>query len=181
MREAYAAYRSGNDELALEKYNQVLEIDPGNRNALLARAAIAIQDNRGSDAVRDYQRILEANPTDSLAMSSMLAVSSVAPKQAESQLKLMLRDEPGSPHLNFALGNVYGVQDRWQEAQRHYFTALENNPDDPNYAYNLAVSLEHIAKPDVAAAFYQRALDNFEMGLATFSRETVEQRLGVLQ
>ncbi len=181
LRDAYAAYRSGNDELALEKYNQVLELEPGNRNALLARAAIAIQDDRGSDAMRDYQRLLEANPRDSLAMSSMLAISSVSPKQAESQLKVMLRDDPVSPYLNFALGNVFGVQNRWQEAQRHYFTALENNPDDPNYAYNLAVSLEHIQKPDVAADFYRRALENYDMGLATFSRSIVEQRLGVLQ
>ncbi len=181
LRDAYAAYRSGNDELALEKYNQVLDLEPGNRNALLARAAIAIQDDRGSDAMLDYQRLLEANPRESLAMSSMLAISSVSPKQAESQLKVMLRDDPVSPYLNFALGNVFGVQNRWQEAQRHYFTALENNPDDPNYAYNLAVSLEHIQKPEVAADFYRRALENYDMGLATFSRSIVEQRLGVLQ
>ena len=43
------------------------------------------------------------------------------------------------------------------------------------------MSLEHVKKPEVAAGFYQRALDNYDMGLATFSRSVVEQRLGVLQ
>ena len=113
-------------------------------------------------------------------MSSLLAVSAYSPQQTESQLKLMLRDEPDSPYLNFALANAYGAQQRWQEAQRHYFTALQNNPDDPNYAYNLAVSLEHISQPSSAITYYQRALENFTHGLATFNRDVVNQRLELL-
>jgi tetratricopeptide (TPR) repeat protein len=92
----------------------------------------------------------------------------------------MIQEEPESPYLNFALANAYGAQNRWHEAQGHYFKALQNNPGDPNYAYNLAVSLEHISQPRSAATYYQRALDNFGNGLATFSREVVAQRLEVL-
>ena len=181
LREAYAAYLAGNDAVALEKYNQVLEIDPGNRNALLARAAINVQNNNSAAAIKDYQTLLLANPKDSLAMSSLVSVANSLPRETETQLKLMIREEPDSPYLNFALANVYGAQDRWQEAQGLYFKALENNPRDPNYAYNLAVSLEHISKPKVAIGFYQRALDNFEYGLAIFSKNVVDQRLEVLR
>ena len=180
LREAYAAYRVGDNRLALTLYNQVLEVDSANRNALLARAAIRMQDGNIDAAIRDYQALLLANPKDSLAMSSLLAVSAYSPQQTESQLKLMLRDEPNSPYLNFALANAYGAQQRWQEAQRHYFTALQNNPDDPNYAYNLAVSLEHISQPSSAITYYQRALENLTNGLATFNREVVSQRLEIL-
>ncbi|MDH3547468.1 MAG: tetratricopeptide repeat protein, partial [Gammaproteobacteria bacterium] len=90
------------------------------------------------------------------------------------------RNEPDSPYLNFALANIYGAQNRWQEAQGLYFRALQNNPDDPNYAYNLAVSLEHIAQPGAAISYYRRALENFDNGLAKFSREVVDQRLEIL-
>jgi hypothetical protein len=180
LREAYDAYRSGNDSLAMTLYNQVLEIDPGNRNALLARAAINVQNNNGNAAIRDYQTLLLHNPKDSLAMTSLITVANYSPVETESQLKLMIRDEPNSPHLNFALANAYGVQNRWQEAQGYYFKALENNPGDPNYAYNLAVSLEHIAQPMAAVGYYQRALDNIDNGLATFSREVVSQRMETL-
>ena len=181
LNEAYTAYQRGDDQLALAKYNAVLEVDPGNRNALLARAAIKIQNNRVAEAIRDYQVLLLSNPKDSLAMSSMIAVANYSPAQSETQLKLMIRDEPNSPYLNFALGNIFGAQNRWQEAQGMYFTALENNPDDPNYAYNLAVSLEHIAKPNVAIAYYERALSNFSKGLATFDRAVVDARLELLK
>jgi len=181
LREAYAAYQSGDDVVALGKYNQVLELDPGNRNALLARAAISVHNNKSAAAIRDYRTLLLANPKDSLAMASLVTVAHFLPRETETQLKLMIREEPESPYLNFALGNVYGAQDRWLEAQGLYFKALENNPEDPNYAYNLAVSLEHISKPKVAITYYQRALDNFEKGLATFSRNVVDQRLEILR
>jgi len=180
LREAYDAYKSGNDSLAMTRYNQVLEIDPGNRNALLARAAINVQNNNGNAAIKDYQTLLLHNPKDSLAMTSLITVANYSPLETESQLKLMIRDEPNSPYLNFALANAYGAQNRWQEAQGYYFKALENNPGDPNYAYNLAVSLEHIAQPVAAVGYYQRALDNIDNGLATFSREVVSQRMETL-
>ena len=181
LKDAYAAYQRGDNVTALQKYNQVLAEDSGNRNALLARAAINVQNDNSAAAIQDYQKLLIANPKDSLAMSSLLTVASISPAKSESQLKVMIRDEPQSPHLNFALANVYGAQNRWQEAQTFYFTALENNPTDPNYAYNLAVSLEHIAKPKVAVTYYQRALTNFNNGLATFNREVVDQRVEILQ
>jgi tetratricopeptide (TPR) repeat protein len=180
LREAYDAYKSGNDSLATTRYNQVLEIDPRNRNALLARAAINVQNNNGNAAIKDYQTLLLHNPKDSLAMTSLITVANYSPLETESQLKLMIRDEPNSAYLNFALANAYGAQNRWQEAQGYYFKALENNPGDPNYAYNLAVSLEHIAQPVAAVAYYQRALDNIDNGLATFSREVVSQRMETL-
>jgi Flp pilus assembly protein TadD len=180
LREAYAAYQAGNDESAMSLYNKVLELDPRNRNALLARAAIHVQNNNSQDAIRDYQALLLVNPKDSLAMASLLAIANYSPQDSETQLKLMLRAEPDSPYLNFALANAYGAQNRWQEAQSFYFKALENNPGDPNYAYNLAVSLEHIAQPRAAVSYYRRALDNFGNGLATFSREVVDQRLKML-
>jgi len=181
LHEAYAAYQKGDDQLALVKYNAVLDIDPDNRNALLARAAINIQNKRIAEAIRDYRRILFVNPKDSLAMSSMIAVANYSPEQSETQLKLMIRDEPDSHYLNFTLGNIFGAQNRWQEAQKKYFTALENNPHDPNYAYNLAVSLEHIAKPQVAIAYYELALNNYTRGLATFSKDVVDARLEILR
>lgn len=177
LREAYQAYQSGNDQLALQSYNRVLQIDPVNRNALLARAAIEFQNGNSKAAIEDYRALLLANPKDSLAMASLIAVAKYSPQETETQLKLMIRDEPDSPYLNFALANAYGAQNRWQEAQGYYYKALQNNPDDPNYAYNLAVSLEHISQPSAAVSYYRRALENYNKGLATFNRDVVDRRL----
>jgi tetratricopeptide (TPR) repeat protein len=181
LKDAYAAYQRGDNNAALEKYNLVLTDDPQNRNALLARAAINVQSDNSANAIKDYQTLLIANPKDSLAMSSLISVASISPSKSESLLKGMIKDEPSSPHLNFTLANIYGAQNRWQEAQNLYFKALENNPDDPNYAYNLAVSLEHIAKPKVAIVYYQLALVNFNNGRATFNKAIVDKRVEILK
>ena len=181
LKEAFEAYQRGDNNAALEKYNRVVTDDPQNRNALLARAAINVQSDNNVKAIKDYQTLLIANPKDSFAMSSLISVASISPSKSESQLKEMMRDEPLSPHLNFVLANIYGTQNRWQEAQNHYFKALENNPDDPNYAYNLAVSLEHIAKPKVAIVYYQLALANFNNGKATFNKVVVDKRVEILK
>ncbi len=180
LREAYTAYQAGNDARALELYSEVLQEDPGNRNALLGRAAIYVQNGNAAGAVDDYQALLLSNPKDSLAMTSLISVANLSPQESESRLKLMIREEPESPYLNFALGNAYGAQNRWLEAQGSYFTALQYNPEDPNYAYNLAVSLEHIEQPQAAMTYYRRALENIDNGLATFSKDVVDQRLEVL-
>jgi tetratricopeptide (TPR) repeat protein len=180
LQQAYSAYQAGNYTQAMKLYNRVLEVDPNNRNALLARAAINIHDGYTEAAIRDYRKLLLANPKDTLALSSLLTVASFSPEDTETQLKLMIRNEPNSPYLNFALANAYGAQNRWTEAQGYYFRALQNNPEDPNYAYNLAVSLEHISQPASAITYYRLALENFESGLATFNRDLVDERLQLL-
>ena len=181
LSDAFAAYQRGDDATALQNYARVLQEDPTNRNALLANAAIKVQNGNTVSAIADYQQLLHANPKDSLAMSSLISIAHTAPRESESQLKLMIRDEPESPHLNFVLANLYGAQNRWQEAQSLYFKALENKPEDPNYAYNLAVSLEHIAKPKAAITYYERAIANIRNGLATFNRDLVDNRIEMLK
>ena len=180
LSQAYAAYEAGNMAEAKSLYQKVIQLDPGNRDAMLGRAAIYVFDNQFENAITLYQKLLVANPKDDLAMTSLISVANVDPQAGESQIKRLLNDIPDSPYLHFALGNMYGNQNRWPEAQTAYFKALQYKPGDPNYAYNMAVSLEHLQKPESAVSFYQRALDNISNGLATFSKDLVAQRIEVL-
>ena len=177
---AYQAYMAGDLVTARSDYNKVLELDNTSRDALLGRAAIHIQDNEYQQAINKYQQILVINPKDSMAMTSLIAVANINPQAGEAQLKNLIYEQPDSAYLHFALGNLYGSQNRWAEAQKSYFDALQFNQEEPNYAYNLAVSLEHIGKPAVAINYYQKALDNRSKGLATFNRELVVARIEVL-
>jgi len=77
---------------------------------------------------------------------------------AESRVKSMLADNPGAHVLNFTLGNQFAQQGRWAEAQAEYFRAFAAEPDNPDFAYNLAVSLDHLRQPRLALDYYKRAL-----------------------
>ncbi len=180
LAEAYAAYEAGDIDKARRQYQQVIALDPENRDALLGRAAIYVLDNQFERAITLYQKLLLANPKDDLAMTSLISVANVDPQTGETEIKRLLNDLPESPYLHFALGNMFGNQNRWAEAQTEYFKALQIKPEDPNYAYNMAVSLEHLQKSDSAITFYERALKNKINGLATFSESLVVQRIEVL-
>ena len=180
LNSAYQSYMAGDLTSAKSAYSEVLQLDQTNRDALLGRAAIHIQDNEYQLAIDKYQQILEQNPKDSMAMTSLIAVANIDPQAGEAQLKNLIYEQPDAAYLHFALGNLYGSQNRWTEAQKAYFDAYQYHPQEPNYAYNLAVSLEHIGKPAVAINYYQKALDNRSKGLATFNSELVVARIEVL-
>ena len=84
-----------------------------------------------------------------------LRAGRVDPVAAESRVKVMLADNPGAHVLNFTLGNQFAQQGRWAEAQQEYFKAFTAEPDNPDFAYNLAVSLDHLRQPKLALEYYQ--------------------------
>ncbi len=104
----------------------------------------------------------------------------VDPLAAESQLKNMIAAQPEASFLHFTLGNQYAAQGRWAEAQQAYFRAYSGDPDHPDFAYNLAVSLDkmHQAKP--ALEYYRRALTLAEGHPVSFDRAQVSTRVSQL-
>lgn len=180
LMEAYEAYEKGDLAAARTLYDDVLAFERTDRDGNLGRAAIHVRDKEYQQAIDKYQQVLVNNPKDSMAMAALISVANIDPLSGETQLKSLLREQPDTPYLHFVLGNMYGSQNRWREAQNSYFDALQKKPDDPNYAYNLAVSLEHIGKSDAALTYYQKALDNNANGLVTFDSSLVMQRVEVL-
>ena len=154
---AYEAYRTGDAASASEAYRAVLEDEPRNRNALLGLAATAARAGRRDEAAAHYARVLASYPADAIARAGLLAIDERDPARNESALKTLLRREPRAAHLHFDLGNVYAAQSRWAEAQRAYFDACRFNGDNADYAYNLAVSLDHLAQRRGALDFYRKA------------------------
>ena len=92
---------------------------------------------------------------------------------------LIARDPSG--FLYFTLGNLYADQGLWPAAQQAYFQAYQSQPENPDYAFNLAVGLEHIGQARPALEYYRKALDlSFRKGRANFDQSLVIQRVGQL-
>jgi Tfp pilus assembly protein PilF len=175
---AYDEWRSGNLAAAKRDYEHVLQSDPRNQNALLGLGAIAVRDGQWDEASEHYTALLRLNPRDSIAQTGLIAVhENVDPLRGESQIKLLLREEPDAAHLHFTLGNMYAAQRRWGEAQSAYFSAHRLQSDNPDYAYNLAVSLDQLGKSAAATDYYRRALELAAVNGAAFDRPSVRDRL----
>ena len=178
LSQGYAALQSGKLEAARQLYGEAARNDPRNINALLGMAAIAMQEGRAEDANRIYFNVLDLDPRNPYAQTGLIALMGRAdPVAAESRLKQLIAREPLAS-LYFTLGNLYGDQSRWAEAQQAYFQAHQLEPANPDYAYNLAVGLEHIGQSRLAANFYRRAVDQAQAkGRAGFNLALAQDRI----
>lgn len=175
----YAAYQAGDLARAGDAYRKALADEPANRDALLGLAAVEARLRNPAAAQALYARVLDQDPRDVYARAGLLGLRGAQqdPVVAESRLKNLLATDPDASGLQFALGNQYARQDRWAEAQQAYFKAFTAEPENAYFAYNLAVSLDHLHKPALALDYYRRALSLAGARNGEFDRATVEKRV----
>nr|VFJ60271.1 MAG: Tetratricopeptide repeat-containing protein [Candidatus Kentron sp. FW] len=156
----FNAFKNGDNAVAGTAYRNVLKEQPDNRDALLGLAALAMREQRWEVAANHYFRILRSNSRDIVAQAALLEMrDNLDPAVAETGIKQLLQKEPEAPYLHFSLGNLYARQSRWFEAEKAYFNAYRADNANANYSYNLAVSLDHLAKQKAALTYYRRALE----------------------
>jgi Flp pilus assembly protein TadD len=182
VEEAYNAFQAGDLTRAQELYQRAAQSDPTNRDVQLGLAAIDLRSDRINNAEARYARLLELDPRDPHAQAGIAAIRGGAdPIQSESRLKTMIAQQPDAGLLHFALGNQYAAQLRWSEAQQEYFRAFTSDPENPDFAFNLAVSLDQIRQPKLALEYYQRALNLANARPSAFDRTRVSTRVQELQ
>jgi len=159
VEQAYQAFQRNDLAAARDGYQRALAREPTNRDALLGLAAIDVRSGQLSSAEARYLRLLEIDPRDSHAVASLISLrGQLDPVASESRLKSLIASQPEAALLHFSLGNQYARQSRWAEAQAAYFKAHSVDPENADYAFNLAVSLDQLHQGKLALEFYQRAL-----------------------
>jgi Tfp pilus assembly protein PilF len=176
---AYQALVAGNTMEAKQKYEMVLQQDPANIDAELGLATIAAKNNNPAEAARRYKRVLDLSPKNAYAIAGNAALLNDLP-QTENQLRAQMAQQPQSAPLAAALGNVFASQNRWNEAQQAYFDATRIDANNPDYAFNLAVSLDQINQPKLALENYQKALTLANVRPSQFSKDAVATRIAEL-
>lgn len=180
---AYRAFNAGDDAAAQELYRKVLRTDVRNVDALLGMASIAQRQERNQDAAGWYNKVLEVEPRNSVAQAAMVELAGQAdPVSAESRLKNLLAQQPNAAHLHAALGGAYTERGQWPAAQQAYFEAHRLDPTNPEYAFNLAVSLDQLGKPLLALEYYKKTLELMQRtSNTTIDRHQLESRISQLQ
>jgi cytochrome c-type biogenesis protein CcmH/NrfG len=180
--EAYQALNHREYIVAQQQYQQVLQGDMRNIDALLGMAVIAQQQGRDADAQAWDEKVLEVEPRNAIALSLMASYQANNDIIAEeSKLKSMLVQQPEAASFHAALGNLYANQNQWQIAQEAFFNACRFAPNNADYAFNLAISLDHMAKYSLALEQYQRALKLLNLSaVASPDRAQLEVRVKAL-
>jgi tetratricopeptide (TPR) repeat protein len=182
LQKAYQSYRQGDYVQAEEQYRRVLKSYPANRDAMLGLAAIALHQGDRRKAGYYYERLVKADPSDRTAL---LALESLSGGQYSSEngskLKYWLESDKNNAQLHFALGNQYAASGEWKEAQQSYFEAHRLAPDNADYAFNMAVSLDQLGLKKQALSYYLQAQQLGARGGALFSASQLETRIRQLQ
>jgi tetratricopeptide (TPR) repeat protein len=174
----YSAYLAGNLVAARTEYLEALREDGSNRDALLGLAAVDVRTGRYESAEALYLRLLQIDPNDAHAQASLIALRTGRqdPVTTASRVKSLLATDPGANVLHFTLGNQLAQQGRWAEAQQEYFRAFAGNPDNADFAYNLAVSLDHLRQSKPALEYYRRAIALAEKRESSFDLAAARTR-----
>jgi Flp pilus assembly protein TadD len=182
LEQAWRDYEAARYNSAKTLYKEVLQIENGNRDALLGLGAIAVIEENNRLAREIYMDLLKKDPRDPIAISALSGLQSnaVSLEESEKYLLGMHQNNPDAPELSFALGNNYAQQDKWKAAQRYYFSAWQHDPENADYLFNLAVSLDQLGKSKQALKFYNDSLLKSNNRQVSFSREAVQQRIVAL-
>ncbi len=182
LRDAYHNFKQNKYTDANILYTNVLNLDNKNRDALLGLAAIGLKNNRYEFSRQKYLYLLKLNPRDSLAIAGLSSLNNQENSQlSESKLKFLLKQQPDAGHLYFALGTLYSSKKKWAEAQSAYFSAWSSNNKNADYAYNLAVSLDHLDKSSQALNFYTLSLKLHTTSNGNFSIPETKKRVLTLR
>jgi Flp pilus assembly protein TadD len=181
LQRGWRAFQNKEYELSGQEYRKVLEKEPFNHDALLGMAAVSLQEGDFVAARDMYITLLERDPRDPHAHAGLANIAqSSGASLSESRLKQLIEYRPDDAHLQFALGNLYVQKKSWPEAQQAFFNAWKTDNTNPDYAYNLAVSLDQLGKHEQARIYYQDSLKLATGKNISFSPDAVKSRLAYL-
>ena len=178
---ALEAYLAGDLPVARLSYQTVLARQPRHRAALLGLATIALRHEQLAVAEDYYLQALDADPHDVWAQAGLLNLKALSePLRSETRLKSLSQSQPGNVLPHFVLGDLYAALGRWNEAQRAYRRAVGADPGNPDALFNLAVGLDHLRQPALAASYYRQALAAAERRPTAASKGAIQARLAEL-
>lgn len=185
VNEGYALYQKGEYGTSLSKYAQAYRQSPVNQDALLGMVATHTKLGQ-PDLANVYRQKLKMLgltadrdrkiKTDSPKVSSDRSKIPPTPNLLLAQLK----KTPNDAQLNFSIATLFAKKGDWEKAQNYYFKAHQFAPNNPNYAFNLAVSLEHLGHSKTALSFYKKTKNLMQVSPSSVNPMIVAKRLDVL-
>ncbi|QZA81158.1 tetratricopeptide repeat protein [Deefgea piscis] len=169
VQQAWQAYQKGEFTQAEQYYQQAMQQNPRQRDAVLGLAAIAQIRGDTPRAHSLYQHLLQLHPQDAAVKQALMALPQAVAEQDILQLEQSGQADPQ------VLAQFYASEQRWSQAQAQFFIVYSQNPS-ATAAFNLAVSLDHLQQPTLAIQYYRQALQ----GVGAFDRSAVQQRIAVL-
>jgi len=173
---------------AAELLQQILGMQPSNLQALMLYGSLELNAGNLGNASALFSRVIAIDPGNVSARVGFLkSIPGMPTAELITELNRLLQTARNNHLLAFELGRAYSSESRWTEATRSFRSALElvrssntNNQVIPEYAFNLAVSLDRSGDRTQAVRYYNEALDSAGLQATAFDPAVVRARVSVL-
>ncbi|MBV8938955.1 MAG: tetratricopeptide repeat protein, partial [Alphaproteobacteria bacterium] len=160
LQRAYNALMSGNSDAAIGIYQEVLESDPHNEQALFGLATTYHRAGQLEKARPLYMRLLKINPGHREGLNNFLALAAdEAPEEALNELQNLQKRSPDFSPIPAQMAVIYQKMNRLDEAIQYMSRAASLAPENMTYRYNLAILFDKAHHYPEAAALYRQVLD----------------------
>lgn len=155
--------KDGSQEEAIAHLDMALAIEPGNPELLYDKAISLQMLLRFDDAIKYYDKSLEADKNNFGAfINKGLCLSNPTTNRHEEALSCFdsaLRLLPGDPGAMSLKGYSLDSLGRYREAIECFDQILETQPKEVNILINKGLALSHLGKYDEATAYFDSVLD----------------------
>ncbi len=165
LEQAYNAMVAGNTEIAISKYQQVLDSEPSNQDAIFGLATCYHRIGRLERARPLYGKLLAINPSHREALNNfLLMMSEEAPNEALQRLKEMQAANPSFAPIPAQMALVYEKLGDMRGAVDAMRDAISLEGDNLLYRYNLAILYDKMGALEEAMHAYRYVVEAAERG-----------------
>jgi len=160
LNDAYNNFQNGNIEAALQYYKKAYNIDPKNIDAIFGIATSYQMLGQNDEATKKYMELLEIEPDYYSAKNNLIIlISGNSVDKAISELKKIDEKYPNNAFVLAQIGTIYSFLDKNNDAIFFLGKAIEIEPSNPIYSYNMAITLDKIEKYKDAYIYYEHTID----------------------
>lgn len=134
----------GQNDAALASFQQAGIVNPKNADAFMNQALLLQLLNRKKEAIEDYNKVLNINPDNALALNNLAMAAAESGNnldQAQSYAERAKKGAPNSPDVSDTLGYVYLQKNLNTQAAEIFRQNVQLHPDNPAFRFHLAMAL----------------------------------------
>ncbi len=160
--DANTAYRQGKVDLALQKYQEAVQLDPNFAQAYYGLGNVYKRKRDYVNAEKAYKNAIEK---DSKFVNAYNYLGYVQYRQGQytealNSYQAAINIDPNFDKPYWGIGDVYRKQENYQKAIEYYRKALEIDPKEVIALKGLAVSLMETGKHEEAVSALQAIIEN---------------------
>lgn len=176
---AYRAMEAGQLEAAAMLYKRVIYSDPENKDALFGLASVYQRTGQLPQARATYSKLLSLDPENWPAMNNFLVLAAEeSPDHAIEEFKRLMRTNPEFAPIPAQVGMIYYRQKKYDDAANFLVKAIQLDPSNLSYRFNLAVIYDRLGRSRSAARLYQQLLEAADQGMELpESPDKIQERL----